>query len=610
MNKKIWQKLTSLIVAIVMTASFAMSAGTVHAEGATATTIAAGQTFNAAVKSLAGSTAVTAFERAAEIPAEIATIDISATGDGSIVAWLDTTTIKWYSSASTIYMNADCSYMFSGLTSLQSVGDFYAFNSSNVANTSYMFSGDSSLAGLDLTSLSTASVTNMKAMFSGMTSLITLNVSKFDTSKVTDMSEMFLNDTALVAVDLSSFKVTYSTDAASAAANTVITDIFTNTGLLSIYVGYGWEADITTDTRMIRVYTTTFNQTLLMDSQTQMKNISFGYSITAGTMIEGSAGVTYVKAGLVDPACSVASTSFSNTTPATIGTPSDATFTSKKYMLQTAKVLIDARQFTEPGIYRYVITENTVLNGEDNGLFSLDTNTIRYLDVLVEYKDGQNLIVSSSVLHNNSVALTGSTLEVSEKSTGYENSYLLSTNDLVIRNKITGNQSDLLHKFSYTLNIAGDIAYRQITAVLPDGGTTKIDINAEGKGSLTFQLSGTDKLTVRDIQKNASYSITSKRDSLALEGFDVTVGPTNTTGYGPEVQFFNDTDTSTECDVLNTAVTENVDVTFTNEKNGIVPTGVIVDTAPYLLSVLLGSFGILLIQAKKQRDSIQNENED
>ena len=88
----------------------------------------------------------------------------------------------------------------------------------------------------------------------------------------------------------------------------------------------------------------------------------------------------------------------------------------------------------------------------------------------------------------------------------------------------------------------------------------------------------------------------------------MTVETTSTeTGYGNELQFYNDTNTDTN-DVVNSAVSENVDITFTNVKNGIVPTGVIVDTAPYLLSVLLGSLGIFLIQAKKQRESTLDEN--
>ena len=611
MIKKTWQKYISLIVAIFMIASFAMSTLSLHAEGTTVTTITTGSAFNAAIKELSGNTAVTAFEHASEIPSTAATKDISSSGDSSIVVWLDKTTVKWYSSAATIYLNPDCRNMFSGLTALQSVGSFYPFDSSKVTNTSNMFAGDTSISSLDLTSLTTTSVTNMESMFSGMTSLTSLNIGNFDTANVTDMTDMFMNDTALTALDLSSFKVTYDATAGSTAVNTAITDMFKNDAALkSIYVGYDWQADITADTRLIRVYTTTFNQTLLMDSQANIKDITFSYTMTPGTMIEGSTGVTYVKAGLMDTDCSVSSTSFGNTTPSSSGTPSNASFAGKKYMTQVAKVLIDTRQFTEPGIYRYIISEATELTGEDIGLFTLDEQKTRVLDVLAEYKDGQNLIVSSSVLHNNAVNLTGTTLDSSEKSSGYANLYLLSTNDLVIRNKVSGNQSDMLREFTYTFNVSGDIAYRNLTVILPDGKVTTIPINADKNGALEFTLKGTEKLTVRDIQKGASYTITSKRDSLALEGIDVTVETTSTeTGYGNELQFYNDTKTDTN-DVVNSAVSENVDITFTNVKNGIVPTGVIVDTAPYLLSVLLGSFGILLIQAKKQRDSIQNENED
>ena len=60
------------------------------------------------------------------------------------------------------------------------------------AQTTYsMFSGCSSLASLDLSSLDTSNVTSMSFMFDGCSSLASLDLSGLDTSKVTRMSSMF-----------------------------------------------------------------------------------------------------------------------------------------------------------------------------------------------------------------------------------------------------------------------------------------------------------------------------------------------------------------------------------------------------------------------------------
>ena len=65
------------------------------------------------------------------------------------------------------------------------------FDTSNVTNMNYMFSGCSSLQSLDLSNFDTSNVTNMGSMFNGCSSLQSLDLSNFDTSKVTNMDGMF-----------------------------------------------------------------------------------------------------------------------------------------------------------------------------------------------------------------------------------------------------------------------------------------------------------------------------------------------------------------------------------------------------------------------------------
>ena len=131
--------------------------------------------------------------------------DVSAQGDGSIMAWYNETAEPYtiyIGSEQPIFANQDSSYLFAyiGFTKLatktSAVTNINLLNTSLATNMSNMFyfTGYRTMTSFDLSSLDTRNVTNMREMFNGcgyneMTSL-TLG-SNFNTSKVTDMSWMF-----------------------------------------------------------------------------------------------------------------------------------------------------------------------------------------------------------------------------------------------------------------------------------------------------------------------------------------------------------------------------------------------------------------------------------
>lgn len=139
-------------------------------------------------------------------PNNVATVDLSAQGNNSIIGWLDGTT--WYVSSqqSDIEINAnqDSSHMFTGLNLLTEI-DFSNLNTSNVLSMWNMFRGCSSLTSLDLSSFDTSNVVNMWYMFRDCSSLTSLDLSSFDTSNVEEMSHMFESCSSLKSLDLSSF---------------------------------------------------------------------------------------------------------------------------------------------------------------------------------------------------------------------------------------------------------------------------------------------------------------------------------------------------------------------------------------------------------------------
>ena len=98
----------------------------------------------------------------------------------------------------------DMSYMFSGCYNLTSL-NLSNFNTANVRDMDGMFWGCTSLTGLDLSNFNTENVIYMGFMFDSCISLTSLNLSSFNTSNVRNMSEMFDSCSSLTSLNLSNF---------------------------------------------------------------------------------------------------------------------------------------------------------------------------------------------------------------------------------------------------------------------------------------------------------------------------------------------------------------------------------------------------------------------
>lgn len=115
--------------------------------------------------------------------------------DTPVYMWQEGNNLYYYSKASTIYLNEDCSQMFYE-TSFSRL-DLTDFNASKVINMSYMFRSPN-LVELDISNWDTSSLTYMDGMFSyamwdPANHLTVLDLSSFDTSKVVSMNSFIRN---------------------------------------------------------------------------------------------------------------------------------------------------------------------------------------------------------------------------------------------------------------------------------------------------------------------------------------------------------------------------------------------------------------------------------
>ena len=380
--------------------------------------------------------------------------------------------------------------------------------------------------------------------------------------------------------------------------------------------------------------TTTFDKFLVMDTQANVPNATFTYAVTAGNAkaydVAGKkfqvlAGVdadkvTMAGVGAADAAAnSIVFKQGDGSDGAHEGKDQyvkDLDTTKQKYAMKTATLDFSAVQFTEPGVYRYIITES----GSNQGITN-DADLTRVLDVYVNDAsadvDGtftKKLTIAGYVLHSNendepdvaAGADFGSTgAYVATKSQGFTNSY--DTSDLTLRKQVTGNQASRDKYFEFTLNIDKAQPNTKYDVVIDDADATSkanaatIEANAgkanvtsittdgAGKATQKFYLQHGQQVTVQGLAKDTTYTVTDN-----TEDYKSTAKTKDT----PVVDTKADTEAAP---VDGTIVSTDLTTGFLNTRDGVIPTGVIMAVAPFAVVTLLGGAGVVTMVMKKNK---------
>lgn len=382
--------------------------------------------------------------------------------------------------------------------------------------------------------------------------------------------------------------------------------------------------------------TTTFSKYLIVDSDTHIPNVTFDFSIapittgkeatssTVAVYAPGDAGVTGT-ATISDPEF----TSDITNTPTydTIQSPADtgklALDTGKKYAAKTVTVDFSGVTFPEPGIYRYVVTEAAAA-----GAYTHDTQNTggtqltRYLDVYVTDDGTGTLAVSSYVLHKEDGTVTANATSgsgdvatagaaVNDKSASYVNEY--ETKDLAFSKKVTGNQASRDKYFKYTVTITGlnDSDTFTVDLANAEAAPTKNDATkyttmsnpasvtgAELASGVDFYIQHGQSIKILGLPTTAQYTVVEdKEDYTQTANNDlVAVAAQGTEGQDGYVaaKTYNDASTDT--------MTTDKYVGYTNEKQGVIPTGVLLTVAPFAIGLLLfGALAVFFVAKKKRR---------
>lgn len=342
--------------------------------------------------------------------------------------------------------------------------------------------------------------------------------------------------------------------------------------------------------------TWSFNKYLVMDKDANVPNVTFEFEIKAGEAVPADGNKPAIYAGndanrVAGESPSVGSVVFTPDDSTTSGKPDDAepgTPTAGfKYATKPVTVNFSNVKFNAPGIYRYIITEK---KGSTTGIAYDETP--RTLDVFVEYTDpsaGGQLKVTDYILYKDVNAGT--------KDDGFTNTY--ATKDLTLEKQVTGNQGDRNKYFEFTVAITG----------AAPGTVYTVDLaGAEGTPTVDGQLkTNADTLTAEDGTATATYY-------LKDDQFIVVQGLTSATNYTIAEKDYSSTDGYTTSYTLDgsgpnsslttgqqTMSTNAHKVIFTNDKQGTVPTGILLETAPYLVLGVVVLAGLTVLFMTRRR---------
>ena len=332
---------------------------------------------------------------------------------------------------------------------------------------------------------------------------------------------------------------------------------------------------------------TTFVKNLVVDADANIPDVTFSYTIRRGTPVPATADTIEI---LVSDSGggTIGEAAFSNADTANTiaGLPTDADPTNptagKKYVQKTVSITLPDTSFTKPGVYRYEISE---VDGNLPGV-TYDSASTRYLDVFVVADSNNVLSVNSYVLRKaaTNIGLNGEYVtDPSEKGAGYINS--LTQYDFDFSKTISGNQSDKNKRFTFTLNITGAnpgtyaVETNDVT-----GNPATIVVGTAGTATAEYSLTNGSTVKVIGLNKGAVCTVTEDPDDYtatrSLDGGNAVSG----TSSG--------------------AVTLNSDhsVAFTNTRNGIIPTGIIMTIAPFAIGIcVFGAVFIFIICKRKRR---------
>ena len=394
----------------------------------------------------------------------------------------------------------------------------------------------------------------------------------------------------------------------------------------------------------------TFYKYLIIDQGETIPTATFSFTIEPGTPISldtSNNTVMEVLAGIGTPTVTTVSFNSSDSTVNSVTTGDidvarsasnratglNATTgvelgSGEKYAKKAVTINFSNVSFSEPGIYRYILTETSSTANTALGIMN-DNDVDRVLDVYVINNGSGSLVVDSYVLHINvdDVAINGTMgsndvatnhAALPDKTDGFTNEY--HSKDLVVKKEVDGNQASRDKWFDFTVQVTGEgiqDTNSYIVSIADDNDATTTVGNADAtsgnntatiennrgktnptsvlgselKSGVHFYLQHDQSIAIRGLSPNTTYTVTENAEdykSIAsgVSGYTAaTIGSVGTVAGANKV----------------------IQTSYKNQRNGIIPTGIathmILGIVVMILAVVI-IFGVYLkYRNKKELES-------
>lgn len=313
----------------------------------------------------------------------------------------------------------------------------------------------------------------------------------------------------------------------------------------------------------------------------------------------------------------------------------------RQYASKQLVVDFSAVKFTNPGIFRYTLTETS--NNE-----KIPASGVLYFDVWVvrgsANKDdaAYNTLSVSSVIAHTDTALTLNTANnantVSNKTSYLKSISVMNAMNLTVKHYALGNQASKTQKFKYTLTLRDATKGSTVSYIKKDGTKGSISVGNDGMSTYDFYLSDKEAITFLNISEFPGYTVKADEQTLEtaglksatkIESYQLATSATDSTtttvaaksaaGDAPDTT--NDEtataidvngtlaaqDTTSKYEVTDSKLSTNTTVVFSVYKQGTIPTGVILSVAPYAVVVLAGFFGLIIFAIKRKSKDEEEE---
>ncbi|WP_303913781.1 QVPTGV class sortase B protein-sorting domain-containing protein [Subdoligranulum variabile] len=348
--------------------------------------------------------------------------------------------------------------------------------------------------------------------------------------------------------------------------------------------------------------TVTINSTLTLTDVNKYASVpsaSLTYTLTAadgadGVVSAATATSPEILVGVL-PAETKKTVTFSNITPWS-GEGTDTV---------TQSVVFDFSGvvFNAPGIYRYVVTEaDGDADGNNiNSDVTSDTENVRYLDLYVKNGEVGAIGADKYTVYNyvlvKSAAAPDKTGKYGDgngsKNEGYEATY--TTNELDLSKVVTG---DLGNKnpgaFDFTVEVGGlaagdsfavkSISDKEYQPKEVEAGATSVTIN-------NVKLGDGQHYSIVGLPTGATVKVT--------ENLDANEGYTTTNTVNGVVDADNNKKEANATIVKQETANK---IEFTNNRDAVSPTGIVMDIAPYVLLVVVAAAGCFVFLRKRRED--------